>query len=73
MGKKYMRQQVQEYLKTSIYRSIINSNDGLTAENIKKKLSIANQNSEEFDACMKELKDDGLITYDNRTGLWTAV
>jgi len=73
MGKKYMRQHVHEYLKTSIYRSIINSNDGLTAECIKKKLSIANQNSEEIDACMKELKDDGLITLDDRTGLWTAV
>lgn len=68
-----MRQQIHEYLKTSIYRSIVNSEGGLTAGNIKKKVSITTENPEEFDACMKELKDDGLIMYNNTTELWTAV
>jgi hypothetical protein len=68
-----MRQHIHEYLKTSIYRSIVNSKDGLTAENIKKKVSVTIENSEEFDACMKELKDYGLIMYNNTTELWTAI
>jgi hypothetical protein len=55
-----------------IYRAIVNSKDGIAAENIKKKLSVAIQSSEEFDACVKELKDDDLIIYDNRKGLWMA-
>ncbi len=68
-----MRQHIHEYLKTSIYRSIVNSKGELTAENIKKKVSVTIENPEEFDACMKELKDDGLIMYNNIRELWTAV
>lgn len=57
-----------------IYHYITNSEQsGIAEENIKKRLlSIAIQNPEEFDACMNELKDDGLITCDSRTGLWRA-
>jgi hypothetical protein len=54
-----------------IYRSIANSKDGIAEEEIKKKLSIA-ENSEEFDVCLKELKDDDLIIYDSRRGLLMA-
>jgi hypothetical protein len=72
MGRKYMRQHIHEYLKTSIYRLIVNSKGGLAAENIKKKLSVTIVGSEEFDACMKELKEDDLITCDKITGLWIA-
>jgi Mn-dependent DtxR family transcriptional regulator len=71
MGKKYMRQHIHEYLKTMIYRSIVNSKDGIAEEDIKKKLSVT-ENSEEFDACMKELEDDSLIEYDGRKGVWRA-
>jgi hypothetical protein len=67
-----MRQHIHEYLKTLIYRSIVNSKDGLTTEDIKKALSVTIENAAEFDACMNELKDDVLIIYDNRTGLWRA-
>ncbi len=66
-----MRQHIHEYLKTSIYRSIVNSKNGIAEEEIKKKLSVT-KNSEEFDACMKELQDDGLIVCDSRRGLWIA-
>lgn len=68
-----MRQHIHEYLKTSIYRSIVNSKGGLTAENIKKKLSVTVESSEEFDTCMAELKEDGLIMYNKTTGLWIAL
>jgi hypothetical protein len=51
---------------------IVNSKGGLAAENIKKKLSVTIVGSEEFDACMKELKEDDLITCDKITGLWIA-
>jgi hypothetical protein len=67
-----MRQHIHEYLKTLIYRFIVNSKDGLTTEDIKKELSVTIENAAEFDACMNELKDDVLIIYDNRTGLWRA-
>lgn len=72
MGKKYMRQHIHEYLKTMIYRLIVNSKDGIAVEDLKKELSIAIENSEEFDMCINELKDDGLIIYDSRTGLCRA-
>ena len=68
-----MRQHIHEYLKTMIYRSIVNSKEGLAGESIKKKLSVTIENSQEFDACINELKGDGLIIYNNRTGLWRAV
>lgn len=68
-----MRQHIHEYIKTSIYRSIVNSKGGLRADNIKKKLSVTIENSEDFDACIKELMEDGLIMYNNITELWTAV
>lgn len=68
-----MRQHIHEYLKASIYRSIVNSKGGLTAENIKKKISVTIENSEEFDTCMEELKEDGLIMYNMITGLWIAL
>ncbi len=68
-----MRQHVHEFLKASIYRLIVNSKCGLTAENIKKRISLTMENPEELDACMKELKEDGLIAHNNITGLWTAL
>ena len=55
-----------------MYRSIVNSKEGLTVEDIKKELSVTVENAAEFDACMNELKDDGLIIYDSRKGLWRA-
>lgn len=70
-----MRQHIHKYLKTSIYRYIVNSKDGLTVECIKKELSVTAENAAEFDACMNELRADGLIICDSRTrtGLWRAV
>jgi hypothetical protein len=67
-----MRQHIHEYLKASIYHSIANSKDGIATEDIKKELSVTVENAAEFDACMNELKDDGLIVYDSRKGLWRA-
>jgi hypothetical protein len=72
MGKKHMRQHIQGYVKTMIYRYVVNSKNGITTEDVKKKLSVTAESSEEFDACMKELKDDDLILYDSRTRLWRA-
>jgi Mn-dependent DtxR family transcriptional regulator len=66
-----MRQHIHEYLKTVIYRYIIDSKDGVAGEDIKKELSVT-ENSEEFDACINELKDNGLIVYDAKKGLWRA-
>jgi hypothetical protein len=67
-----MRQHIHEYLKTAIYHSIVSSKEGLTIEDIKKELSVTAENAAEFDACMNELKDDGLIIYNSRKGLWRA-
>jgi hypothetical protein len=72
MGKKYMRQYIHEYTKTLVYRLVVNSKEGLRSEKIKEKLSGSVEPSEEIDACMNELKDDGLLAYDSGTDLWTA-
>jgi hypothetical protein len=54
MGKKFRLQQYHEYLKTSIYHSLVNNKrGGLTAEDIKRTRSIAIGNSDQFDVCMR--------------------